>query len=304
MNSFFSHRGSLLAALVTATALTSAAAHAQLPTQTLRADVALPTAAPASLTNLALVTFPAAPDAPSSADPAPAASSSSAATLPDAPSAILLTAYAPAGAYLPQGPNAGRPSTPVKVAPIYTKYIPAGWTAQKINARDKVIIGARDLYAPLTLLGDLTSAGYSDLVNGQPNYGTNGKAIGQRIGATVLRDTTEGVLSDMVFSPIFHEDPRYYVQGSSHNFFERILYAATRPIITRTDSGHSSINAAILVGYAGASATTYAYYPQINRNFKDTAATFGGGLGGAAIGDVVSEFADGFLQAIHLEKRD
>ena len=300
MNSFFSHRGSLLAALITVTALTATAAQGQEPTQPLRADaILLPTTAPASLTSLALVTFPAVSD-----DSSSTASSSSPTTLPDAPSATLLTAYAPAGAYLPQGPNAGHHSTPVPVAPIYTKYIPAGWTAQKITAHDKVIIGARDLYSPLTLLGDLASAGYSDLVNGQPNYGTNGKAIGQRIGATVLRDTTEGVFSDMVFSPLFHEDPRYYVQGSSHNFFERIIYAGTRPIITRTDSGRNTINAAILVGYAGASATTYAYYPQINRNFNDTAATFGGALGGAAIGDVVSEFADGFLQALHLEKRD
>ena len=226
------------------------------------------------------------------------------AALPDAPS-TLLTAYASPAAYEGQNPYnpKNRPAGP-HVAPRHTKYIPAGWQAQPITAHDKVIIGLRDLYSPLTLMGDLLSAGYSDLVNGQPNYGTNGKAIGQRIGATVLRDSTEGIFTDMVFAPILREDPRYYVEGPKHNFFQRVIYAGTRPILTRTDSGRSTINGAELLGYAAASGLSYSYYPQINRNFKDTAATFGGGLGGSAIGFVVSEFSDQFLQAIHLEKRD
>jgi hypothetical protein len=50
-------------------------------------------------------------------------------------------------------------------------------------------------------------------------------------------------------------------------------------------------------------APSYAYYPAINRNFSDTAATFGGSLAGAAIGDFVAEFTDDVLQALHMEKK-
>jgi hypothetical protein len=53
------------------------------------------------------------------------------------------------------------------------------------------------------------------------------------------------------------------------------------------------------VGYAGASALTYAYYPASNRNFKDTAATFGDGIGGAALGFFVTEFTSGLMQKLH-----
>lgn len=147
------------------------------------------------------------------------------------------------------------------------------------------------------------AAGFSHITNGQPNYGTNSGAFEQRLGAVLLRDTTEAVFADAVFAPLMHEDPRYYVQGPQHNLFYRIAYAATRPIITRTDSGNSTVNGSLIVGYAVSSALTVAYYPQSNRNFHDTAATFGGSIGGAAVGFFLSEFRDEVLQAIHLEKK-
>ena len=189
------------------------------------------------------------------------------------------------------------------VAPKYTKYVSWGYTAQPITNRDKVVIGARDLYSPFSFLGELASAGYSHLVNGQPNYGTDKGAFGERLGAAVIRDSSEGVFTDMIFAPMLHEDPRYFAEGPRYNILHRALYAVTRPLITRTDSGKSSVNGAMLIGYAAASAVSYSYYPQINKNFQDTAATYGGGLEGAAIGFLVSEFEDDIFMALHLEKK-
>jgi hypothetical protein len=225
---------------------------------------------------------------------APIASSSSADALPDAPSQVL------------RGSNVGydaqmHPAS-ARIAPITLKYIPAGWTAQPLTAHDKVIIGLKDSYSPFSFLGIIASAGYSHVVNGQPNYGTDKGAFGQRLGATAIRDTSEQLLTDTVFSPMLHEDPRYYVEGPQYNFFHRVIYAATRPIITRTDGGHSTPNIALLLGYGAASAISYSYYPSINQNGKDTVATFGGGLGGAAIGDLVSEFSDEVLIKLHLKR--
>ena len=78
---------------------------------------------------------------------------------------------------------------------------------------------------------------------------------------------------------------------------------ATRPLITRTDSGGSTVNVALLAGYAGASAISYTYYPQINKNVHDTAATYGSTLEGAAIGFLASEFSAEIFQALHLAKK-
>jgi hypothetical protein len=216
------------------------------------------------------------------------------APLPEDPGQVLVGSNVPGDTH-PAPPAA-------HVAPITLKYIPAGWTAQPLTAHDKVVIGFRDSYSPFSFLGIIASAGYSHLVNGQPNYGTNSKAFGKRVGATAIRDTSEQLFTDVVFAPMLHEDPRYYVEGDQYNFFHRAIYAATRPIVTRTDSGHATPNIALLLGYGAGSAISYSYYPAINQNAKDTFATFGGSLAGAAIGDLVSEFSDEVLIKLHLKK--
>lgn len=182
------------------------------------------------------------------------------------------------------------------------EHIPTGWVAQPLTARDKIVLGERNLYSPFSMLGYIVTAGYEQAENGQPNYGTNAGAFGQRLGATVLRDSTESAFTDMVFAPLLHQDPRYYVQGPQHNFFRRVVYAVTRPIITRTDSGSETVNGAELLGYASASALSYTYYPKINQNFHDTAATFGASLLGSALSNLVSEFSGQLLETMHLKR--
>ncbi len=230
----------------------------------------------------------------------PASSSSAdSAVLPDDPSIHLSgIAEAPSAQTAPQSATSAAPT-----APRYTMTISAGYHAQQLTGHEKVILGLRDMYSPSTFVGEIASAGYSHVTNGQPNYGTNADAFGKRVGASVLRDTTEDLFSEVILAPILHEDARYYIEGSRYNFFHRTIYAVTRPIVTRSDSGRSTINASLLIGYAGASALSYTYYPAINQNFKDTAATFGDSLAGAAVGDFVNEFLDDVLQTLHLEKK-
>jgi hypothetical protein len=226
-------------------------------------------------------------------------SSATSDTLPEAPSAMVqdrsLRSSTPAVTRIAL-PATGR------VAPVYWKQIPAGWVGQPLTAGDKMELGARSLYSPASMLGYVVTAGYEHAENGQPNYGTDLGAFGQQLGAIALRDTTETAFTDMVFAPLLHQDPRYYVQGSQHGLFHRVVYAITRPILTRTDSGRETVNGSELLGYASASALSYTYYPKINQNFHDTAATFGGSLLGSALGDLVSEFSGQFLEAIHLKK--
>jgi hypothetical protein len=223
---------------------------------------------------------------------------SNSAELPEAPSA-LMSAPSPV---MPENRRVdSSPTAPY--ASRFTKYIPADERGMKISAGDKIILGLKDVVSPFSFAGIVVSAGYAHVTNGEPNYGTDKGAFGQRLWATAVRDSTEGFFTDSVMSPILHEDPRYYVEGSQYSFVHRTLYAATRPLITRTDSGHSTVNGALLIGYAFAAALSYAYYPKNNQDFHDVASTYGGSIGGAALGDLVSEFADDILQAVHIEKK-
>jgi hypothetical protein len=222
-------------------------------------------------------------------------SNNSVAVLPDDPStAISYTAYDPGTPAITR-----QQVREERTASLHMKYIPASWKVLPLSPRDKVLLGFKDLYSPFSIGSIVISAGYSHLANGQPNYGTNGGAFAQRVGAAFVRDSSEGIFTDAIFAPLLHEDPRYYVEGSDYGVIHRSLYAITRPIITRSDSGRPRLNAAMLLGYAGSSALTYAYYPSSNRNMKDTVATFGGGIGGAALGFFVTEFTSGIMQRMH-----
>jgi hypothetical protein len=186
----------------------------------------------------------------------------------------------------------------------YVKYIPADSAAPQIHGREKFILGARDLYSAGNFAAMIVSAGWEQLTNGSPNYGTDRGAFGERLGAAGIRETTEGIFTDGVFSVMLHEDPRYFVLGPRYGFVHRTLYAITRPLVTRNSSdGHRTINAGLLLGYAASTALSNAYYPQINRNFRDNISDYGGSIGGAALGFAIDEFYDQALEAVHLKKK-
>ena len=230
--------------------------------------------------------------------------------LPDAPSSVSsssATASGPSEIFsapladdkLPKGRGLLR--TAPMGSPTDITVLP-GQTAPHQTVRDKMVGSVKDSVSPFTFMGEIISAGYSHVTNGSPNYGTDAPAFGQRVGAAIARGTSQNLFSEGVLASVLHEDPRYYQMGSGQNFFKRVVYAGTRPIITRTDSGHLTPNLALLGGYLGAAALTKTYYPDVNQGFNQTLQTYGGSIGGAALGFVVTEFLSDTLQILHLKK--
>ena len=232
---------------------------------------------------------PSASNPPSSSSPA---ASSSALADPDPQTDIAKTA--PTSRPLP-------PTVPPVAGP-YQMTIGAGQVGPALTNHQKVIGGLRDSVSPFTFVGEVISAGYSHVTNGSPNYGTNSLAFGSRAGASFARGSSQNLFTESVLAPVLHEDLRYYQLGSTVPFFERLFYAGTRPLITRTDGGHRTPNIALLGGYLGAAFLTKTYNPTLNQSNDEVLKIYGTSLGGAAIGDVVTEFLPGFLQVLHLSK--
>ena len=197
------------------------------------------------------------------------------------------------------GPSAGATGATMPVASPTQKYIKPGQSVPALTASDKVLLGVRNAFTPFAASGWFASAGYSHVTNSSPNFGTDRGAFGQRLGAAAIRGSSENIFSDSVMSNIFHEDPRYYQMGPAHNFFVRLVYSGTRPLLTRTDSGRATPNFAQLTGTLGGAALTNLYYPQGNRSMGQTMETFGGSVGGSALSDVVSEFYSSFKHMFH-----
>ena len=123
----------------------------------------------------------------------------------------------------------------------YAQVIEPGQTDERFTPVDKVIFSFTEIARPITLIPALYSASYEQLFQTDPKYGNDSAAFGQKIGAALLRRATLRVYSDGIFASAFHQDPRYYVQGPQRPFIHRVLYAATRPIIGRTDGGRTTV---------------------------------------------------------------
>ncbi len=251
-------------------------------------------------------------ETPLAAVPLPNApvSSSLEAELPDAPEPALAAepfATSNAANEDPQAqPSAGATETaattaPPRLAPRYSPIILPNETSQPLHGSQWLIFGLRDSFNLYQGGSIVLSAGWSQLIDSRPHYGQDGDAFGKRIGVGALRSTIQAMATDSVFSPVFHEDPRYYVMGkqSGNGYVKRALYAASRVFITRTNSGGTSINGALLAGYGVAAGMNNLYYPDQDRGAKNTATEYASSLGGAALGFEACEFLKDALHIYH-----
>jgi hypothetical protein len=195
-------------------------------------------------------------------------------------------------------------STPAfKHSPHLRLTVYQGEIAAPMTVSDKVKGGLKNSVSLFSVTGWIASAGYEQLTNGSPNYGTDAGAFGQRLGIGAVHGISNGVFSNSLFAPIFHQDPRYYVMGSGHPFLKRLVYAGTRCIISRTDSGRSMPNYALFAGNSAGAALTVIYYPAQNTTFSQVTRTFGTSLAGSAFGFIVDEFVVDALVDLHLKKK-
>ena len=230
----------------------------------------------------------------------------SATSLPDSPGASLEPAAgfsssnADATAWAWQTNSAG--TKPMALPRV--KFIAAGQAAPKQKAGDKILLGMRESITPFTMIGWVTSAGWSQLIDSSPNYGTNGKAFAQRLGAAAALNVSKEIFSDSVLATAFHQDPRYYQLGPSHKFINRAIYAGTRPIVGRTDGGRTIPNYAFILGTGGAAALTHTYYPERNVTPGQVMQTWATSLGGSAVGYLLSEFGGDVIGWLHVRKHE
>jgi hypothetical protein len=238
-----------------------------------------------------------------SAASAPPVSESSS-SLPDSPGAVFSSSEEFAVS-LPAAFGGQAPSiTGIPAALPRIKYITPGQPAPKQRAQDKILLGLRETLTPYSITGWVLSASWSHLIDGSPNYGVNGEAFAQRLGAAATLNSSKEIFSDSLLATAFHQDPRYYQLGDSHKFLNRGFYAATRPLVGRTDSGRSIPNYAFILGTGAAAALTQAYYPDRNISGSQFARTWVTSLGGSALGYLVSEFGGDAIQWLHISKHE
>ncbi len=149
------------------------------------------------------------------------------------------------------------------------KPIPPGW---KQNFK----VATRQAFDPASFLFlGITSIS----AEGLDEHKTFGKGIGGFYTYTWhgFLDKTDGTyLGAWLLPSLLHEDTRYYAKGhnSGHGYVYRILYVASRQVVTRTYSGHDFPNIAGLGGKVLTQVISRTYYPASSATFGVLAEKF------------------------------
>ena len=130
-----------------------------------------------------------------------------------------------------------------------------------------------------------------------PNYVQGAKGYGQRVGATFATGITDVYIGGAVLPSLFHQDPRYFFQGTGTKK-SRSLHALLSPFICRGDNGRNQFNFSSIGGDLSAASLAEVYYPPSSRGagtvFEDATIVSVGRIANAFLQEfVLSRFTTG-----------
>jgi hypothetical protein len=141
---------------------------------------------------------------------------------------------------------------------------------------------------PVSIFGAATLAAINQAAD-TPDYQQGWKGYGQRFGAAYTDGLTDIMFGGAILPTIFHQDPRYFYQGTG-TVKSRLMHALSNPFICRGDNGKKQINISSMGGDLISASLSNTYYPSSNRG---PSLVFGGFListGEREVSSVVQEF--------------
>jgi len=166
--------------------------------------------------------------------------------------------------------------------------------SENVTVREKWRFFVEETFTPLTVVASAVTGGQSQAANTDPKFGVGHVALVKRFGAATADNITQNFFSDFVMASVLHEDTRYRRRGEQHAFWSRVGYAIGRAVVTRTDTGASTVNWANLTGTALSVGLSNAYYPVRSRNLNATLINWGTSAASAGFGNLAPEFLPDF----------
>jgi hypothetical protein len=165
-----------------------------------------------------------------------------------------------------------------------------GGNLPPLTSKEKFKVVARGSFDPVIYPWYGFLSAISQAQDSEPGYGQGWGGYGKRYGAAFADGTIENFITGAILPSVLHQDPRYFQLGSG-TFTHRALYAISRNVITRGDSGHSQFNYSEIVG-GGMSAfiSTYSYHPSEDRTISNTMSVWATQYAYDTITIVVKEF--------------
>lgn len=229
-------------------------------------------------------------------------------SLPDSPGALWSTSVSAAA----DEPLATDRTTegwqPAVVAPQvgkkYARTIGPGMAAEQWGAKEKFTAAFLKQVSIGGFASPVFVGAWQQARDSRPHYGTDSGAYGQRIGAAYARQSTQSFLNIGLMSSVLHDDPRYYVLGPTHTFKSRVIYAATRVLVTRKDDGSNAPNIPLFVGVVSSQALAEGFYPDQDQKWSRVVTGSLGSLAAKMASQQFKEFSAEVRQHIPFLKRN
>ncbi len=158
-----------------------------------------------------------------------------------------------------------------------------------MSSREKFEGWAHHTYSADMLMGTVFDTLILQATGAYRDYGGGMGGFSKRYGTQLLSNEAGSLFGRWLFPTILHQDTRYYPSGKT-NVFDRMAYAASRAVITRSDNGNNVFNSSLLLTLLVTSALNNGYKPNYDESFQATMANTFAGLGATAQINLLNEF--------------
>jgi len=169
---------------------------------------------------------------------------------------------------------------------FYMSYI---YDAAPLTKKQKYALVSRAVFDPIEFLAAGISAGAGQATNRFSGYGQGARGYGRRYAAAFGDAVSRNYLSYAVFPSLFHQDPRYFYQGSGSTA-SRLAHALSFTVVVRGDHGRNMPNYSFFLGTLGSALLSNLYYPHDDRGARLIFINVGVGIAVHAGVTVLREF--------------
>lgn len=171
----------------------------------------------------------------------------------------------------------------------WARYVDPGERVPRLTRQDKLNFWLHEEVQPWASFPAFISAGFGQLTDGDPKYGSDSGAFGERLGAAFVRQASMRFFTNSLIPYSNGEDPRYFRKASG-GYGARTWWAVEQTGLTRRDNGERSFNFSNVAGHLAASALTPLYYPAPSRSGRVVLTTWATSIAGSAGNNLFLEF--------------
>jgi hypothetical protein len=158
-----------------------------------------------------------------------------------------------------------------------------------LSAKGKFWLATQDTFDYSSFVWTGILSGQEFGLNNHPEFGHGMAGYGRYYWHIFVDGVAGSFFTEAIVPWVTREDPRYYTLGHG-GFFRRGVYALSRVVITKTDSGGTSFNWSEVVGNGFEAGLSNAYYPPQERGLRKTAINWGAQIESAGLNNIAKEF--------------